>query len=170
MRRTQRSHRAATGGQLDRCAGEIRRASRFATTLFRWMCIDKTYYLALSPMRDFKLPIVLAGFLTLANACFGGSTSATTVSLSAFTGDEEVAPTPIQVNGQETKVWQTSPQSHELTFRVEGSTVAPSSGILYLQVTYLDRGYGRLSVHYKESDGKTTKPDKYTRMVLSDSG
>ena len=51
-----------------------------------------------------------------------------------------------------------------------GPTVTPTSGVLYLQVTYLDRGYGKLSVHYKGSDGKTTKPDKYTRMVLSDSG
>ena len=92
------------------------------------------------------------------------------VTLSAYHHETPVAPTSVQVNGQETPVWQTSSQDRVLTFRAPGAALTPSLGTLYLEVTYLDQGYGRLSVHYPGADGKTAKPDKYTRVVLSDSG
>ena len=53
---------------------------------------------------------------------------------------------------------------------VEQVKAAASSGALYLQVTYLDRGYGRLNVAYLGGDGQMNKPDKFTQAVLSDSG
>ena len=37
-------------------------------------------------------------------------------------------------------------------------------------VTYLDQGYGRLSVTAKTADGQEIKPDKFTQLVLTDSG
>ena len=110
--------------------------------------------------------ILLAAFTHI----LGLNASANSVPLSVFSQGAPVDPVPLQIDGQATSVWQTSVQDKVLTFREGGATLTPASGTLYLEVTYLDRGYGRLTVHYLGSDGETTKPNKFTRIVLSDSG
>jgi hypothetical protein len=79
----------------------------------------------------------------------------------------------ISIDGQATQVWQTSTQDRVLTFRADKSAQSPDSivgGTLFLQVTYLDRGYGRLDVTAHTADNRTIRSDKFTRVVLSDSG
>src|ERR1700677_1629126 len=122
-------------------------------------------------MPPLKLTVrtVLVALLILGKTCGIRTASGDSIDLSAFQNNTELDPAPIQVDGQDTKVWQTSSENPMLTFRGTARTLAPSTGALYLQVTYLDRGYGRLAVHYRGSDGKSVKPDKFTRMVLSDS-
>jgi hypothetical protein len=117
-----------------------------------------------------RILVGLAPFLVLLTGIFSSVATAASVPLAVFQHDAAVASALIDVEGQETKVWQTSPQDKVLTFRVTGATLAPAAGALYLEVTYLDRGYGRLTVHYLGSDGKMAKPDKFTHVVLSDSG
>jgi hypothetical protein len=95
---------------------------------------------------------------------------AASVALNAFDGFNPLSPGTLQIDGQQTPAWQTSSQSPVLTFRQGDSPMSPASGALYLEVTYLDQGYGRLSVEAKTSDGATVKPDKITHPVLTDSG
>lgn len=117
-----------------------------------------------------RIGIILSSLLILWNTCGEVSAAADSIDLSAFANKMEVDPAPIQVDGQETQAWESSSENRVLTFRTMGRSLAPTSETLYLQVTYLDRGYGRLAVNYRGSDGKSVKPDKFTRMVLSDSG
>ncbi len=121
-------------------------------------------------MNSIKLGTIFASLLIFLSTCGEMTALADSVDLSVFKNETGVDPVPIQVNGQETKVWETSPEDQVLTFQSGGHAIASSSGNLYLEVTYLDRGYGRLKVAYTGSDGNTKKPDKFTRVVLSDSG
>jgi len=121
-------------------------------------------------LSEYELVSVLASLLIFLNVCGEMVALADSVELSVFKNEAQVDPVPIQVNGQETKVWETSPEDQVLTFQSGGHAIAPSSGNLYLEVTYLDRGYGRLKVAYTGNDGNVKKPDKFTRVVLSDSG
>jgi hypothetical protein len=57
-----------------------------------------------------------------------------------------------------------------LTLKANGSWPTPSDGCLYLAVNYFDKGYGRLGLTFKNNDSKNAKPDKYTQVVLTDSG
>jgi hypothetical protein len=107
-------------------------------------------------------------------ACCGAQTldeeSTERIALSVFDHDTEVQPQSIQVEGQDVNVWQTSSQNRILTFRAAHPITTPASRTEYLNVTYLDRGYGRLTVHYQDANAKTAKPDKFTSVVLSESG
>ncbi len=76
----------------------------------------------------------------------------------------------VSVEGRETKVWQTAEHDRVLTFVPSGSSPLPVAGFLYLEVTYLDKGYGRLTVRYPGPEGKMIKPDKFTRIMLADTG
>jgi PA14 domain len=103
-------------------------------------------------------------------ALTGSLLRAGNVTLSAFDSSGPVAAGSVQINGQPTPAWQTSPQNPVLSFHQDGTALAPASGALYLGVTYLDQGYGRLNVTGKTSDGQEIKPDKFTQVVLTDSG
>jgi hypothetical protein len=118
------------------------------------------------------VPVLLAAISLSASfqAAGQGAIHADTIPLAVFKDGAAVDPTTVQVDGQEAKVWQASPANDALTLKPAGASVAASSGALYLQVTYLDRGYGRLNVAYLGGDGQMKKPDKFTQAVLSDSG
>src|SRR5258708_40233298 len=75
------------------------------------------------------------------------------VPLAVFKDGAMVDPTTVRLDGQDVKVWQASSANDALTLKLAGTSVTASSGALYLQVTYLDRGYGRLNVTYRGSDG-----------------
>ncbi|HEX4140041.1 MAG TPA: PA14 domain-containing protein [Candidatus Methylacidiphilales bacterium] len=94
----------------------------------------------------------------------------TPVTLQAYLHDAPAPTATIQVDGKDATVWQTTAQDRTLTLKPASGDITAENGTLYLQVTYLDKGYGRLAVHYKGADGKNDKPDKYTRLVLSDTG
>ena len=122
-------------------------------------------------MHRIKIGIIVAGFLVSFREMGEDVPQRESVALSAFSNNAPVELSTVQVGGRDARVWQTSPENQVLTFRAaEASSLAPSSGTLYLEVTYLDRGYGRLVVTYPDRNGKRIRPDKFTRMVLSDSG
>lgn len=122
-------------------------------------------------IRYLMVGITLAACLALSQGCWAEEVATPDhAALIAFDHEVPVEPSTLQVDGKEVKVWQTSSQNDDWVFKPSDAHFLPTSGPLYLEVTYLDRGYGRLTVHYTSSDGKIIKPDKFTRVVLSDSG
>ena len=95
---------------------------------------------------------------------------AESVPLQAFSQNTPVKPLTIQVEGQEKQVWQAPEQGLNFKPVETQAPILPIAGTLYLEVTYLDKGYGRVRVTYTGSDGAMKKPDKYTGVVLADSG
>ncbi len=79
-------------------------------------------------------------------------------------------PESITIDGGEISVWKTSSANKELAFHPPEDWTAPPQGPLYLSVTYLDRGYGILTVSYRDTTGKDVKPDKFSHIYLLDSG
>lgn len=109
---------------------------------------------------------LLLWFLPLAAA----SLQAKSVPLTAFSSDVPIPATSVTIDGQATQAWQTSGQESSLVLKASASLPQPASGALYLEITYLDQGYGRLAVSAHTNSGPSIKPDKFTRVVLSDSG
>ena len=97
------------------------------------------------------------------------SLHAESVPLTAFAADVPIPAISVTIRGQTTATWQTSTQQSSLILKTTASP-KPISGALYLEITYLDQGYGRLMVTGRTNDGQSIKPDKFTRVVLSDSG
>ena len=121
-------------------------------------------------MRCVKAWVIWAGIVVFINTLGEMTAPAANVALAAFDLDTPVEPSAIQVDGQDVKVWEISEQNPSLTFKSIAPPLIPASGTLYLEVTYLDKGYGRLAVTYQGNDGNRASPDKFTRVVLSDSG
>src|SRR5580658_2134662 len=90
--------------------------------------------------------------------------------LSPFANASPVALSAINVDNQEVKAWQTSSPDEVLTFKPQEAWNASVSSALYLEVTYLDQGYGHLKVSYQGTDGKLDLADKCTHAYLLDSG
>ena len=111
-----------------------------------------------------------AFILALPLMFLGGASYADKTPLVPFDHGTPVESSSISVAGQDTKIWQTSAANHQLTLKPAEPSTLPNSDTFYLEVTYLDRGYGRLAVTYQGNDGKMDKPDKFTQVVLSDSG
>jgi hypothetical protein len=78
-------------------------------------------------------------------------------------------PDTVQIGGADTQAWQTSPKNRNLQFKGLGDFRAGSEHV-YLEVTYWDKGYGRLGVNFKGTGGKQARPDRYTNIMLTDSG
>jgi hypothetical protein len=113
----------------------------------------------------FILVLVLGTQMLAGRGVFAEETA-----LSPFAHGAPVEPATIQVDNQDAKAWQASSANKVLTFKPLETWRAPASGPLYLEVTYLDRGYGHLAVAYAGTDGKTDKADKMTHAYLLDSG
>ena len=77
---------------------------------------------------------------------------------------------PMEANGRAIRVWKSEDEAGGLAFKSAGPVVIPASGTLYLSVSYVDRGYGRLSVQLAAKGGKTVKPDRFLGLTLMDTG
>lgn len=75
-----------------------------------------------------------------------------------------------KVAGKWTKVWNSDGPSGVLTCKPSGTVRVPESGVLYLQVAYVDEGYGRMNVQLVEKSGKHLEPDRYLGLSRTDSG
>ncbi|RYD24193.1 MAG: hypothetical protein EOP88_01235 [Verrucomicrobiaceae bacterium] len=75
-----------------------------------------------------------------------------------------------QVAGKSTKVWNSEGASGSLICKPSGSIRVPDSGVLYLQVAYVDRGYGRMNIQLADKSGKSIEPDRYLGLTRGDTG
>jgi len=90
--------------------------------------------------------------------------------LTAFTPKgTAIDTTTITVNGKSGPVWVASKENPNLVFK-PSATAPTATTPLYLAITYLDHGYGKLAVTYKDPAGKWIKPDKSLTTTLLDSG
>ncbi len=92
---------------------------------------EKTYHRPGCLQASLKWSFVIASFLILFHLQGDESGAVNTWTLSAFKKGTELEPSALLVGGQETQVWQTSPDNPVLTFRTAGSSPAPVSGVLY---------------------------------------
>lgn len=113
--------------------------------------------------------IPLACILLISGLCIsaGGQTSGTLVKIVEDGGSGERSS--LTVAGRPTDGWQIQPGKGALV-KPESDFKVPADGNLYLELTYLDRGYGRLELSAKAGDAKPVKPAKHTRLMLMDSG
>jgi hypothetical protein len=81
-----------------------------------------------------------------------------------------IARTSIDSSGTAREVWQTSDQNRQLFFKPSGAWPANAGQTLYLEIVYLDKGYGRLEVMAKDGTDRDVKTDKRIRGMLTDSG
>ena len=78
------------------------------------------------------------------------------------------APLSIEGDGEPRQGWEIAGTTR-ITFRPDGGG-SPGGDAAYFSVSYLDKGYGRISVSYQGSDGKNAKPDVAYHAALLDSG
>jgi hypothetical protein len=111
-------------------------------------------------------------------------TAGTEIPLSAFSpSGQEVSRSPLSLPGEKAQGWiiQTSPNGKNpgknpgkdfLCFKVSTSTASsvPADKPLYLKLSYLDKGYGKLSVAFLDTTGKWAKTTTYTAASLLDTG
>lgn len=90
--------------------------------------------------------------------------------LAASANGRPVEPSPIQLNGQSITGWQHDGKAGVMIFKPAAPVVVPSNGTLYLQVAYLDQGYGRLKVQLVGPAGPAITPDRFLGLARADSG
>lgn len=103
-------------------------------------------------------------FILCADSSFAG------VQLVPFEGSAPTDTSIVQVAGQNVPAWQTKGNNRFLTFKPRNGAANLTGDSLYLAVTYLDQGYGRLTVTYLGLSGEEVKPDKFTSVVFMDTG
>jgi hypothetical protein len=67
-------------------------------------------------------------------------------------------------------VWKCDERSGPLIFKSEGGMVIPPIGVVYIEVAYLDQGYGRLDVLFDTKGVGVVRPDRFLGMTRTDSG
>ncbi|MEI6714668.1 MAG: PA14 domain-containing protein [Verrucomicrobiota bacterium] len=80
--------------------------------------------------------------------------------------ESPVPPIGLSIGENETAAWQAKGPTPSLTFKPGSTSQNQFNGPVYLKITYLDSGYGRLSVALKEQ-GQWKKCDKFTNSVLA---
>lgn len=87
----------------------------------------------------------------------------------AMEQDRAMSPTLRMLNGRQIRVWNHEAASGPLTFEPDQRKITFSGGVTYLEVTYVDQGYGKLDVQLV-IDNQAIKPDRGLGLSLSDSG
>jgi len=114
---------------------------------------------------------LLVSALAVLTAVAAGTAAAAPLRLRAVSpGGQALGQVPLEVNGRRLQVWSCDERSAALTFKAAGAVAAASGGALYLQVAYLDQGYGKVSVQLTGKDGSVTRPDRFLGLTRSDSG
>lgn len=93
------------------------------------------------------------------------------VAMIAKTGDgKKLDQTPTQVKGKPIKVWTSSEKTGSLVYQGSRRVQIPAEGTLYVNVSYLDHGYGDVNVHLNDKAGRTMRPDRYLGLARTNSG
>ena len=111
-------------------------------------------------------------FLAVGCGIMGASSAlAAPVSLLATSGKgTPVGKTLVQTAGRSVPVWICNDKSAPLTFKSETPARLPPDGSLYLAVSYLDQGYGKLGIQLMTPGSKPVLPDRFLRLSRSNSG
>jgi hypothetical protein len=106
----------------------------------------------------------------LACACFGTPIAkAASLVLQATDQGQTLAQTPWTLNGRQIRVWSDEGRSGGLTFKPDQPVNSWSNSVAYLDVAYVDQGYGKLDVQLL-IDKTAIKPDRFLGLSRSDSG
>ena len=82
----------------------------------------------------------------------------------------ELAHSPVVAGHRTVPAWIAGENAHVLKF-APGNAVTPSDqGEIFLELTYLDRGYGRIDARLTGAGGEPVRPDRYLNLSLTDSG
>ncbi len=76
----------------------------------------------------------------------------------------------LQAGSESFKVWTTGPAAGLLTFESKTQKFTVTGGCVYLQVCYLDAGYGLIDVQLQDQSGRKTKPDRFLGLTMANSG
>lgn len=99
------------------------------------------------------------------------SAAATSVSLLPTSNKASaVGKTTIQVLGQATPAWICDGRTGPLAFKSETPAPLPPGEPVYLAVSYLDQGYGKLKVRFTASGRQSVAPDRFLALTLADTG
>ncbi|MDR2462390.1 MAG: hypothetical protein LBD30_01245 [Verrucomicrobiales bacterium] len=114
------------------------------------------------------MKMLLRGFLLAVSFGLIGAVSA--MDLAPFAGARPAPQEDVTVSGSLVGVWRATEKDKNLVCKGSREFRAGLDGAVFLEVTYLDKGYGRLGVQFKGGDNKLSRPDKYTNITLTDSG
>jgi PA14 domain len=78
--------------------------------------------------------------------------------------------TPVEVMGKTIPAWVLDEKSGPLTFKTQTPGPLPPDGSVYLSVSYLDQGYGKLSVQLITAGNKPILPDRFLGLTRTNSG
>lgn len=93
------------------------------------------------------------------------------VSLVAKSGDgKKIDQISAQVKGKPTKVWTGDTKTGMLTYQSSRRVSIPKDGTLYVSVSYIDQGYGRVGVQLTDKAGRTLRPDRFLGLSRTNSG
>ncbi len=146
----------AFGERVDRARRSLSRA------------VFKFCVLGLRRSLDWRsLARMLAIFITMATA---GASAAPLRLRAVNSSGQVVGQVPVELSGKQLQVWSCDEKIADLTFKPEAAVSVPSGGVLYVQVSYLDRGYGKLSVELSGKDGNVIRPDRSLGLTRSDTG
>lgn len=105
-------------------------------------------------------------------ACMGlgiPMAQAALIPLQAIEQGRSLAQTSWKLNGQPIRVWSNEGKSGALTFKPDKPTMGFSNGVTYLEIAYVDEGYGKLDVQLL-ADKRAIKPDRFLGLSRSNSG
>ncbi len=101
-----------------------------------------------------------------------GFSSTNAASVSLFPASKKGKPVPvkqIQATDQSISAWVQDGTSGPLTFKPKTPAPLPPTPI-YLAVSYLDQGYGKIEAQLLSPGAKPIKPDRFLKMSLTNSG
>ena len=108
--------------------------------------------------------------LALAWAVSATAMAASVPLLAAAANGRPVERSSIRAGGGLIRGWRHDGGAGVLTFKPVRPVAIPANGTLYLEITYLDQGYGRLNVQLGGLAGQDITPDRFLGLARSDSG
>jgi len=157
------NRRSCQGGETGHSVGSFRRFIRtkhFTRNIF-------THTIPEMMIRLFSKCLIMIGLLS-GSVAVAQNTEESGVSIVASSDGAAVPRKMIENGNRSAEAWEILPGKQQL-FKAEKELKIPPSGELFVELTYLDQGYGRLTVLGSGANGKELLPDKYTRAVLTDS-
>lgn len=107
--------------------------------------------------------------LLLSGLCYQANAAATGYPIVTILDGGKPDRGSVNIGGKSVNGWAIAP-GKSAVLKPDGDLKVPADGSIYLELTYLDRGYGRLEMTMDGTDGKKVKPAKHTRLMLMDSG
>jgi len=81
----------------------------------------------------------------------------------------EVEQASLEVNGKRTRVWNGA-NGGEMIFQASRTVRVADGGAAYVEVAYVDQGYGRVNVELVSAGGERIRPDRYLGLSRMNTG